>query len=76
MTFGKHPDGHWGLAHSAEEAKEMGFWAIHVDTMFWSIILGALFLFSGAAPELPYPDCGEDPTVDDGILCLIDTGDC
>jgi len=45
MTFGKHPDGHWGLAHSAEEAKEMGFWAIHVDTMFWSIILGALFLW-------------------------------
>ena len=23
----------------------MGFWAIHVDTMFWSIALGALFLF-------------------------------
>jgi F-type H+-transporting ATPase subunit a len=23
----------------------MGFWAIHVDTMFWSIILGVLFLF-------------------------------
>ena len=24
MTFGQHPDGHWGLAHSAEQAKEMG----------------------------------------------------
>ena len=23
----------------------MGFWAIHVDTMFWSIILGVLFLY-------------------------------
>ena len=23
----------------------MGFWAIHVDTMFWSIALGALFLW-------------------------------
>ncbi len=45
LTFGQHPDGHWGLAHSAEEAKEMGFWAIHVDTMFWSLLLGALFLF-------------------------------
>ena len=45
MTFGKHPDGHWGLAHSAEQAKEMGFWAIHVDTMFWSIILGVFFLW-------------------------------
>ncbi|MET0052898.1 MAG: F0F1 ATP synthase subunit A [Candidatus Thiodiazotropha sp.] len=45
LTFGQHPDGYWGLAHSAEEAKEMGFWAIHVDTMFWSLLLGALFLF-------------------------------
>ena len=45
LTFGKFPDGHWGMAHSAEEAKEMGFWAIHVDTMFWSIGLGVLFLF-------------------------------
>ena len=45
LTFGKFPDGHWGMAHSAEEAKEMGFWAIHVDTMFWSIALGILFLF-------------------------------
>ena len=45
MTFGRHADGHWGMAHTAEEAREMGFWAIHVDTMFWSILLGALFLF-------------------------------
>jgi len=44
LTYGKFPDGHWGFAHSAEEAKEMGFWAIHVDTMFWSIALGAFFL--------------------------------
>lgn len=45
LTFGQHPDGGWGFAHSAAEAKEMGFMAIHVDTMFWSIFLGALFLF-------------------------------
>lgn len=45
LTFGQHPDGHWGFAHSAAEAREMGFWAIHVDTMFWSILLGALFLW-------------------------------
>jgi F-type H+-transporting ATPase subunit a len=45
LTFGKFPDGHWGMAHNAAEAKEMGFWAIHVDTMFWSIGLGVLFLF-------------------------------
>lgn len=44
-TYGKHPDGHWGFAHNAQEATEMGFWAIHVDSMFWSILLGAIFLF-------------------------------
>jgi F-type H+-transporting ATPase subunit a len=45
LTFGAHPDGSWGFAHAAAEAKAMGFWAIHVDTMFWSIALGALFLW-------------------------------
>ena len=45
LTFGQHPDGSWDIAHGAEEAREMGFWAIHLDTMFWSIALGALFLW-------------------------------
>lgn len=45
LTWGQHPDGTWGLAHSAQEAKEMGFWAFHVDTLGFSIVLGALFIF-------------------------------
>ncbi|KFF50418.1 MULTISPECIES: F0F1 ATP synthase subunit A [Salinicola] len=45
MTFGLHPEHGWSLAHSAAEAREMGFWAIHVDTMGWSIGLGVLFLY-------------------------------
>ncbi len=45
LTFGNHPDHGWMLAHTAEEAKEMGFWAIHVDTLFWSIGLASLFAF-------------------------------
>ena len=45
LTYGRFPDGHWGIAHTAEEAKEMGFWAVHVDSMFWSIFLAAVFLF-------------------------------
>ena len=50
LTYGKFPQGHehaghWGFAHNAQEAKEMGFMAIHVDTMFWSIGLGVLFLY-------------------------------
>ena len=45
LTYGKFPDGHWGFAHSAAEAKEMGFMAFHVDTLGVSFVLGALFLF-------------------------------
>jgi F-type H+-transporting ATPase subunit a len=45
LTYGKFPDGHWGFADSALEAKEMGFMAFHVDTLGFSFVLGALFLF-------------------------------
>lgn len=45
LTFGNHPEHGWMFAHTAQEAKEMGFWAIHVDTMGWSIALGVLFLW-------------------------------
>ena len=45
LTFGQHADGTWGLAHSAAEAKSMGFWAINVDTLGISIVLGVLFLY-------------------------------
>lgn len=38
-------DGHFHCAHSAEEAKEMGFWAFNMDTLFMSLMLGLLFLF-------------------------------
>ncbi|MCL4469764.1 MAG: F0F1 ATP synthase subunit A [Sulfuricella sp.] len=45
LTLGKLPDGTWGLAHSAQEAKEMGFWAFNVDTLGVSLLLGFLFLY-------------------------------
>jgi F-type H+-transporting ATPase subunit a len=49
LTFGKHPEGYehageWGLAHSQEEAADMGFWSIHVDTMGLSLVTGLIFL--------------------------------
>lgn len=44
LTFGRLADGSLGLAHSATEAKAMGFWALNVDTMGVSIVLGVLFL--------------------------------
>ncbi|WP_044873328.1 F0F1 ATP synthase subunit A [Pseudomonas sp. LFM046] len=53
LTFGRLPTGEWGFAHSAEQAKEMGFWAFHLDTLGWSIGLGLLFvlLFRMAAKK-------------------------
>jgi F-type H+-transporting ATPase subunit a len=45
LTFGNHPEHGWMMAHSAQEAAEMGFWAIHVDSMLWSIGLAAFFSF-------------------------------
>ena len=45
LTFGKLPDGSLGLAQNPEQAKAMGFWAINVDTLGFSLLLGALFLY-------------------------------
>jgi len=49
LTYGKFPAGHehaghWGFAHNAEESASMGFWAVNVDSMLFSIGLGVLFL--------------------------------
>jgi F-type H+-transporting ATPase subunit a len=38
----------WTIARNGQEASDMGFNAIHVDSMFWSITLGALFCFAFA----------------------------
>ena len=46
LTFGHHPEHGWSFAHSAAQAKEMGFWAVHLDTLGWSVLLGAVFLWS------------------------------
>ncbi|MBR9909946.1 MAG: F0F1 ATP synthase subunit A [Gammaproteobacteria bacterium] len=61
MAYGKLPAGYvrvdaeghqhvleqatWTLAHTSQEAADMGFWAVHLDTLGWSIALGALFCF-------------------------------
>lgn len=45
LTYGQLPDGSWGIAHSAEQAKEMGFWAINLDTTIIAFLLGSVFLF-------------------------------
>ncbi len=50
LTYGQFPEGHehaghWGFAHSVEEAASFGFWSINVDSMVFSIGLGVLFLW-------------------------------
>ena len=45
LTYGQLPDGTWGIAHTGEEAKEMGFWALNLDTFLMSLILGAVLMF-------------------------------
>ena len=45
LSFGQHADGSWGLVRNNEQLQAMGFWTIHLDTMFFSITLGILFLW-------------------------------
>ena len=57
LVLGKLPEGYeraggevleeatWTLAHSPQEAMDMGFWSLNVDSMGWSIFLGMLFCF-------------------------------
>ncbi|MGI9288155.1 MAG: F0F1 ATP synthase subunit A [Pseudomonadales bacterium] len=66
LTYGKLPAGYvrsdgeeladasWVIAHSAQEASDMGFMALHVDTLGWSIVLGGLFcwVFARAAKNV------------------------
>ncbi|GAB5453057.1 MAG: F0F1 ATP synthase subunit A [Halioglobus sp.] len=66
LTYGKLPGGferydgsivaeggEWTMAHGGAEASAMGFNAIHVDSMLWSIGLGILFcwLFRSVAKK-------------------------
>lgn len=44
LTWGRHPDGIWGFAHTQEEIANMGFLAFHVDSVLWAFGLGVVFL--------------------------------
>ena len=44
LTYGQMPDGTWQFATNADELGQMGFLAIHVDSVIWSLGLGAVFL--------------------------------
>ena len=59
LTLGEKADGTIGFAQSSAEIAEMGFWSINVDSMFFSIVLGVLFLWAfrkaakNASSEVP-----------------------
>ena len=38
-------DGQFHCAHTPEEAKAMGFWAVNIDTLLVSLVLGVVFLY-------------------------------
>ena len=80
LTYGKLPAGFeredgsivadggaWVMAHGGEEAAAMGFNAIHVDSMAWSIGLGIFFcwLFRGVAKKA-------QAGVPSGVLNLVE----
>jgi F-type H+-transporting ATPase subunit a len=44
LTLGWHPEHGLSFAHDAADAAAMGFWALHVDSLLWSVGLGYLFL--------------------------------
>ena len=43
LTCGQLKDGGWSC--DPYDVENMTFWAFHVDSLFWSIFLGGLFLF-------------------------------
>ena len=56
LTYGRLPEGFerydgsfvpdggsWVMAHGAEEISAMGFYAVHIDSMLWSVSLGVFF---------------------------------
>lgn len=63
LTYGKLPAGYeradgsvldqatWTIAQTGLEARDMGFMAFHLDTLGWSLLMGAIFilLFRSAA---------------------------
>jgi F-type H+-transporting ATPase subunit a len=54
LTYGQLPDGSWSFAANAAEAKSMGFWAVNVDTMGWSLFLAVVFflIFRSVAKKI------------------------
>ncbi|WBA81798.1 F0F1 ATP synthase subunit A [Endozoicomonas sp. GU-1] len=75
-----HPQGvltepTWTFALTPAEAKEMGFWAIHVDSMLWSVFLGFVFvlLFRFVAKNATAGVPGKLQNAIESIVEFVDT---
>ncbi|MBT8767295.1 F0F1 ATP synthase subunit A [Pseudomonas boanensis] len=75
LTFGQLPSGEWGFAHTAEQAKEMGFWAFHVDTLGWSVAMGLIFvlLFRMAAKKATSGQPGALQNLVEVMISFVDS---
>ncbi|WP_330924985.1 F0F1 ATP synthase subunit A [Candidatus Sororendozoicomonas aggregata] len=65
----------WTFAKTAAEAKDMGFWAINVDSLFWSVLLGLVFilLFRYVAKKATSGTPGMLQNVIETIVEFVDT---
>ncbi len=65
----------WTFALTPAEAKEMGFWAIHVDSMLWSVFLGFVFvlLFRFVAKNATSGVPGKLQNAIESIVEFVDT---
>ena len=75
LTWGQRPDGSWGIAQSPQEAQEMGFWAINIDSMGWSIFLGVFFLWliRKVAKNVSVENPGRIQTVVEVLVEFVDS---
>ena len=74
LTFGNSGQG-WKVAETAQEAKAMGFNAIHLDSMAWSIGLGIFFclLFRAAAKRASSGVPGKLQAAIEAVVEFVDT---
>lgn len=67
--------GTWGVAHCSAEAKDMGFMAVHLDSIGWSFALGLLFIliFGSAARKATSGVPGMFQNAIESVIAFVET---
>ncbi len=87
LVYGELPEGYertdgsvleqstWTIAHSPQEAVDMGFWSVNVDSMGWSIFLALLFchFFRKVAKNIESGIPGKLQNVVEVLVEFVDT---